>query len=55
MLAALATAVGTGIELVQWGLPLGRVVSPLDAVLNAAGATAAGLLAAQVNRSRLAA
>jgi VanZ family protein len=45
-LAALAVAVGTGIELLQWALPLGRVVSPVDAALNAAGAVIAGLLVA---------
>jgi hypothetical protein len=48
-LAGLALAVGTGIELLQWALPLGRVVSPLDAVLNATGAVAVGLL---VTRAR---
>src|SRR3954447_308452 len=41
-----AAAAGTGIELLQWALPLGRVVSPLDALLTATGAVAAGLLAA---------
>jgi hypothetical protein len=41
--AALAT--GATIELLQWALPLGRVVSPVDALLNAAGAAVAGLLA----------
>ena len=45
-LAALAVAAGTGIELLQWALPLGRVVSPVDAALNAAGAVAAGLVVA---------
>lgn len=40
VLASGATA--GGIELLQWLLPLGRVVSPLDALLNAAGAIAAG-------------
>lgn len=45
-LVALAAASGTGIELLQWALPLGRVVSPLDAVLNAVGAVVAGLLVA---------
>ena len=45
-LAALAVAAGTGIELLQWALPLGRVVSPVDAALNAAGAVVAGLLVA---------
>ena len=43
-LAALAVATGTGIELLQWALPLGRVVSPVDAALNATGAVVAGLL-----------
>ena len=37
-------AVGTGIELLQWALPLGRVVSPVDALLNATGAVAVGLV-----------
>ncbi len=36
-LAALAVAAGTGIELLQWALPLGRVVSPVDAALDATG------------------
>jgi len=47
-LAALAVAAGTGIELLQWALPLGRVVSPVDAALNAAGAVVAGLLVVSV-------
>jgi hypothetical protein len=38
------TAAGRGIELLQWALPLGRVVSPVDAALNATGAVVAGLL-----------
>jgi hypothetical protein len=33
---------GTGIELLQWALPLGRVVSPADALLDATGGVAAG-------------
>jgi hypothetical protein len=39
-------ALGTSlmIEALQWWLPLGRVVSPVDAALNAAGAILAGLL-----------
>ncbi len=45
-LAALAVAAGAGIELLQWALPLGRVVSPVDAALNATGAIAAGLVVA---------
>jgi hypothetical protein len=50
-LAGLALAAGTAVELLQWALPLGRVVSPLDAALNAVGATAAGLIAAHVHGS----
>ncbi|WP_448624296.1 VanZ family protein [Geodermatophilus sp. URMC 64] len=42
LLAGAALATGASIELLQWALPLGRVVSPLDAVLNASGAVAAG-------------
>ena len=49
-LAAVALATGTAIELLQWALPLGRVVSPLDALLNATGAVLAGLLVASVRR-----
>ena len=47
-LGALALAAGAGIELLQWALPLGRVVSPVDAALNATGAAVAELLAALV-------
>jgi hypothetical protein len=47
-LGALAAAAGGGIELLQWALPLGRVVSPVDAALNAAGALVAGLLVSQL-------
>ena len=50
-LVALALAAGTSIELLQWALPLGRVVSPLDALLNATGAVAAGLLVGRLPRS----
>ena len=50
-LAAVALAGGTTIEILQWVLPLGRVVSPLDAVLNATGAVVAGLLASSVHRA----
>jgi VanZ family protein len=50
-LAAAALATGIGIELLQWVLPLGRVVSPIDALLNAAGAVVAGLLAARMRRA----
>ncbi|MGY1787403.1 VanZ family protein [Geodermatophilus sp. SYSU D00698] len=44
VLAGAAVATGAAIEVQQWLLPLGRVVSPLDALLNATGAVAAGLL-----------
>jgi hypothetical protein len=46
LLAGLSLAAGATIEFLQWVLPLGRVVSPLDAVLNATGALAAGLVVA---------
>ena len=48
MLTGLSLAAGTGIEMLQRMLPLGRVVSPMDAVLNAAGAVAAGLVVAHL-------
>jgi hypothetical protein len=44
VLVPLALAAGALIETLQWALPLGRVVSPVDAVLNAAGAIAVGLV-----------
>jgi hypothetical protein len=44
VLAVAAGAAGAAIEVLQWLLPLGRVVSPLDALLNATGALAVGLL-----------
>ena len=44
--AVAAVTAGTGIELLQWALPLGRVVSPVDATLDAAGAVVAGVLGA---------
>jgi glycopeptide antibiotics resistance protein len=53
-LMAAALAAGSSIEVLQWLLPLGRVVSPLDAVLNATGAVLAGLIAARL-RDRFAA
>ena len=43
-------AAGAAIEFLQWLLPLGRVVSPLDALLNAIGALAAGLLTSRLLR-----
>ncbi len=48
-LAAASGTAAVGIELLQWLLPLGRVVSPVDALLNATGAVVAGLV---VLRSR---
>jgi glycopeptide antibiotics resistance protein len=50
-LAAAALATGTAIEVAQWTLPLGRVVSTLDALLNTVGAVLAGLLVARVRRA----
>jgi hypothetical protein len=44
VLAPAAVAAGAAIETLQWALPLGRVVSPLDALLNATGAVVVGLL-----------
>src|SRR3954452_5547829 len=52
LLAGLSLTAGSTIELLQWALPLGRVVSPLDAVLNAIGALAAGLVVSHVRRMR---
>jgi hypothetical protein len=54
-LTALFLSAGTCIELLQWALPLGRVVSPLDAVLNATGAVASGLVVAHLHRGSAAA
>ena len=44
VLVLAAVAAGAAIETLQWALPLGRVVSPLDALLNATGAVVVGLL-----------
>jgi hypothetical protein len=44
VLAVAAGTAGAAIEALQWLLPLGRVVSPLDGLLNATGALAVGLL-----------
>ena len=51
VLLAAALATGAAIETLQWALPLGRVVSPLDALLNATGAVAAGLLVDRLQAS----
>ena len=47
-LVTAALAAGASIELLQRALPLGRVVSPVDALLNATGAVAVGLLTGAV-------
>ena len=47
-----ALAAGALIEALQWALPLGRVVSPMDALLNASGVVGAGLVTAAVRRLR---
>ena len=47
-----ALAAGATIEVLQWLLPLGRVVSPVDAVLNAVGAATAGWAVAQASTRR---
>jgi glycopeptide antibiotics resistance protein len=49
LLIAVALAAGTSIETLQWVLAIGRVVSPVDALLNATGAV---LAASCVTRSR---
>jgi hypothetical protein len=43
-----ALAAGSTIELLQWALPLGRVVSPMDALLNASGAVVTGVVVARL-------
>jgi glycopeptide antibiotics resistance protein len=47
-LAVASVAAGAAVELLQWTLPLGRVVSPLDALLNATGAVITGLVVARL-------
>jgi hypothetical protein len=42
VLAPVGLAAGTAVEALQWLLSIGRVVSPLDALLNATGAVLAG-------------
>ena len=49
VLIAAALAAGTSIETLQWVLSIGRVVSPVDALLNATGAV---LAASWVTRFR---
>ncbi len=50
VLALASVAAGAAIETLQWALPLGRVVSPVDALLNATGAVAVGLLVSGLAR-----
>jgi glycopeptide antibiotics resistance protein len=52
LLVASSLAAGASIEILQWLLSIGRVVSPLDALLNAGGATLAGRLVVQFRRSQ---
>ena len=51
-LVTAALAAGASIELLQWALPLGRVVSPVDALLNATGAVVVGLVTGAVSLIR---
>ena len=48
-LVAASVTSAASVEILQRLLPLGRVVSPLDALLNAAGAFVAGLVAARAH------
>ncbi|MGR7027366.1 hypothetical protein [Geodermatophilus sp. URMC 62] len=50
-LAVAALAAGGTIEVLQYLLPLGRVVSPVDALLNAAGALVTGAVVAAADRT----
>jgi hypothetical protein len=50
LLVVLSLTAGTAIESLQWALSLGRVVSPMDAVLNATGAVVAGWLVVRLRR-----
>ena len=52
-LVGAAVAVGVAVEALQWALPLGRVVSPVDAGLNAVGAVLAGRAALLALGSRV--
>jgi hypothetical protein len=54
LLVAVALTAGTSIEGLQWALSLGRVVSPVDAVLNATGAVLAGWVVARPHRRQVA-
>jgi glycopeptide antibiotics resistance protein len=52
VLTAAAVAAGVSIETLQWLLAIGRVVSPIDALLNATGAVLAGSFTARTGRRR---
>jgi glycopeptide antibiotics resistance protein len=52
VLTAAAVAAGVSIETLQWLLAIGRVVSPIDALLNATGAVLAGSFIARTGRRR---
>jgi hypothetical protein len=54
LLVAGSLAAGASIETLQWLLAIGRVVSPLDALLNAGGAILATRLLAHLRRYRTA-
>jgi VanZ family protein len=54
VLAPVAVLAGTSIEVLQRLLPIGRVVSPVDALLNATGAVLTALLVARAPRRRTA-
>lgn len=50
-LVGASLAAGVAIEALQFLLPIGRVVSPLDALLNASGAVVAAALAMRASRA----
>jgi hypothetical protein len=50
VLIAVAVAAGGSIETLQWLLAIGRVVSPVDALLNAAGAVLAASAVMRIRR-----
>lgn len=51
-LSALPATAAGAIELLQWALPLGRVVSPVDAALDATGALVAVLVVSRLREWR---
>jgi VanZ like family len=52
VLISVALAAGTSIETLQWVLAIGRVVSPVDALLNATGAVLAASWVTRFRRGR---